>query len=122
MTAIKGARGKKLAQTFTLDISEPAGDKIIDSAALEKFFYDRIKVQGHTNNLGETVSIKRNGDSSITIEAKGPFSKRYIKYLTKKFLKKNQVREYLRVITINPTTYKLKYFNISNQDGEEAEE
>ncbi|KAJ1670598.1 60S ribosomal protein L22 [Spiromyces aspiralis] len=122
MPAVKATRGKKkLFQTYTLDISDPAGDKIIDPSALEKFFHDRIKVQGQLNNFGETITIARNGDDSITITAKGPFSKRYIKYLTKKYLKKNQVREYLRVIATSPTTYKLKYFNISNQE-ENAED
>ncbi|KAJ1922281.1 60S ribosomal protein L22 [Mycoemilia scoparia] len=114
-------RGKKLVQNFNIDISDPAGDKIIDPAAFEKFLHDRIKVQGQTGNLGDVVTITRNGTDSIAVATKGPFSKRYLKYLSKKFLKKNKVREYLRVIAVNKNTYKLKYFNISNQE-EEAEE
>lgn len=41
-----------------------------------------------------------------------PFSKRYLKYLTKKFLKKNQLRDYLRVIATAKDVYQLKFYNI----------
>lgn len=42
-------------------------------------------------------------------------SKRYLKYLTKKYLKKHNVRDWLRVIAHNKdrNTYELRYFNIA---------
>ena len=55
-------------------------------------------------------------------------SRRYIKYLTKKFLKKTKVnqeislREYLRVVATNPTTYEVRYFNMQEGDDEDEEE
>lgn len=42
-------------------------------------------------------------------------SKRYIKYLSKRFLKRNSLREWLRVVSTSPSTYTLKFF-----DTEEA--
>ena len=52
----------------------------------------------------------------------GPFSKRYLKYLAKKFLKKMQMRDFLRVVSTNKTTYELKYFNIQeNEDDADVE-
>lgn len=44
-----------------------------------------------------------------------------MKYLTKKYLKKKEIRDWLRVIASNQTTYELRYFNINNEE-EEAEE
>ena len=55
------------------------------------------------------------------VNAELPFSKRYLKYLTKKFLKKQQLRDYLHVIATNKQTYELRYFSI-NTDGDDAEE
>jgi len=49
------------------------------------------------------------------------FSKRYLKYLSKKYLKANNLRDWLRVVADSKTSYQLKYFNI-NQDDEEEEE
>lgn len=53
-------------------------------------------MNGKTGNLGETVAISRD-KAKLTVTAEAPFSKRYLKYLTKKHLKKQQLREYLRV-------------------------
>lgn len=44
-----------------------------------------------------------------------------MKYLTKRFLKKATVRDYLRVVAVSKEGYQLKYFKLSH-DGEEAEE
>jgi len=46
---------------------------------------------------------------------------RYLKYLTKKYLKKQQLREYLHVVANNTqkNTYELKYFNINADDAEQ---
>jgi large subunit ribosomal protein L22e len=51
-------------------------------------------------------------------------SKRYLKYLTKKFLKKHNVRDWLRVIASNKdrSVYELRYFNIADQAEDEEDE
>lgn len=48
---------------------------------------------------------------------------RYLKYLTKKYLKKNNLRDWLRVVASDKETYELRYFQISQEDEEsEADE
>ena len=56
----------------------------------EKFLQDRIKVSGKTGNLGDLVTISRD-KAKVTVASDIPFSKRYLKYLSKKYLKKQQV-------------------------------
>lgn len=52
-----------------------------------------------------------------------PFSKRYLKYLSKRYLKKNNLRDWLRVVASSKDTYELRYFNINaGDDNEDAEE
>ena len=48
---------------------------------------------------------------------------RYLKYLTKKYLKKHNVRDWLRVIASNKdrNVYELRYFNIGENEAEEEE-
>ena len=48
---------------------------------------------------------------------------RYLKYLTKKYLKKHNVRDWLRVIASNKdrNIYELRYFNIAENEGEEED-
>ncbi|KAJ3167008.1 hypothetical protein HK101_011842 [Irineochytrium annulatum] len=115
-------KAKAPAVKFTIDCSGPAGDNIFDTAAFEKFLQDRIKVSGRTNNLGEAVSISRTAGTITVTSQSGTLAKRYLKYLTKKFLKKNQVRDWLRVVASSKTAYELKYFDIQDPDADEDDE
>ena len=49
----------------------------------EKFRLDRIKVGGKVGNLGDLVSVSRD-KAKVQVNADTPFSKRYLKYLSKK--------------------------------------
>jgi hypothetical protein len=46
--------------------------------------------------FGLTRTQNFKGNTKITVTANIPFSKRYLKYLTKKFLKKNTLRDWIR--------------------------
>jgi len=107
-------------QVFTIDATEPAADEIFDIASFEKFLHDRIKIDGKTGVLGELITITRDGNI-ITVTSKTHISKRYLKYLTKKFLKKQLLRDYIRVIARTKNGYFLRYFNFQNEE-EETEE
>uniref|UniRef100_A0A8C1I097 Large ribosomal subunit protein eL22 n=1 Tax=Cyprinus carpio carpio TaxID=630221 RepID=A0A8C1I097_CYPCA len=88
----KGGKKKKQVLKFTLDCTHPVEDGIMDAANFEQFLQERIKVNGKSGNLGGgVVSIERS-KSKITVTSEVPFSKRYLKYLTKKYLKKNNLR------------------------------
>ncbi|KAJ9181901.1 hypothetical protein P3X46_005946 [Hevea brasiliensis] len=117
-----GAKGKKKGATFTIDCSKPVEDKIMDIASLEKFLQERIKVGGKAGALGDSVTVTRE-KSKINVTSDSNFSKRYLKYLTKKYLKKHNVRDWLRVIASNKdrNVYELRYFNIAENEGEDGE-
>lgn len=72
----------------------------------------RIKVDGKTGNLGSSVVIRRSGDR-LTVTTTAPMAKRYMKYLSKKYLKKQQLRDFIRVVAVDKQTYEFRYFNIS---------
>ncbi|KAJ3477329.1 hypothetical protein NLI96_g10536 [Meripilus lineatus] len=121
---VKAASGKASAakHKFIIDYSRPAGDGVFDGAAFEKYLHDRIKVEGKTGQLGDNVKIHRDGDTKITVTSNVAFSKRYLKYLTKKFLKKNQLRDWIRVVASSKDNYQLRFYNIQTGADEEEEE
>ncbi len=94
-------------------------DKVLDASSFEKFLHDKIKVNNKAGNLGTKVVISRD-KTKINVTAELPFSKRYLKYLTKKYLKKQQLRDYLHVIATDKSSYELRYYNIN--EGEKDEE
>merc|ERR1711966_345739 len=111
---------KKKLSTFVVDCSKPVEDKIMEIASFDSFLTERIKVGGKAGALGEAVNVSHD-KTKITVTSEIPMSKRYLKYLTKKYLKKHNVRDWLRVIASNKdrSVYELRYFNIHDEeDGE----
>ena len=70
--------------------------------------------------MGNAVTIGKD-KNSVVVTSTIDFSKRYLKYLTKKYLKKQQMREYLRVVATNKNTYELRYLQVDNDEGGDAE-
>nr|XP_060612519.1 large ribosomal subunit protein eL22-like [Anolis sagrei ordinatus] len=118
--AMKGGKKKKQVLKFTLDCTHRVEDGIMDAANFEQFLQEHIKINGKTGNLGGGVVTIERSKSKITVTSKVPFSKRYLKYLTKKYLK-NNLRDWLRMVANSKESYELRYFQI-NQDKEEEEE
>ena len=113
----KGAKGKKASTKFVLNCKMPIEDGVIVLSDFESFLTQRIKVDGKTGNLGSNVTVGKDKDT-IVVESKIDLSKRYLKYLTKKYLKKQQMREYLRVVATSKNTYELRYLQVDNEEAE----
>ncbi|KND00714.1 uncharacterized protein SPPG_03832 [Spizellomyces punctatus DAOM BR117] len=119
----KKEKARKVPVKFTIDCSVPASDGIIDVASFERFLRERIKVDGRTGKLSDAVNVTRTNHSIVIEVLPGVrISKRYLKYLTKRFLKKNRLRDWVRVIAISKNTYELRYFNIAEPEGGEGVE
>ncbi|TRY95248.1 hypothetical protein DNTS_013061 [Danionella cerebrum] len=113
---------KGVCWKYTLDCTHPVEDGILDSANFECFLKEKVKVNGKTGNLGNVVQIVRQ-KSKINVTSEKQFSKRYLKYLTKKYLKKHNLRDWLRVVASDKESYELRYFKISQDDDDsEADE
>merc|ERR1712189_113278 len=117
----KGGTKKKIQHKFILNRTQPVEDGIMDAANFEKYLHERIKVNGKTGNLGSNVLIERT-ESKLVVTADIAFSKRYLKYLTKKYLKKNNLRDWLRVVASAKDSYELRYFQINNEEEEEEDD
>ncbi|CDZ96658.1 60s ribosomal protein l22 [Phaffia rhodozyma] len=110
-----------LKTVFKVDYSKPVADSIFDAAEFEKYLHDRIKVEGKTGQLADKVTLKRDA-SKLTITSTIPFSKRQIKYLTKKFIQKSVGSGFMRVVATSKDTYTLTYPNVADEEAEDAED
>ncbi|EAW51776.1 hCG1790262 [Homo sapiens] len=117
---VKGGKKKKQVLKFTLECTHPVEDGIMDAANFEQFLQERIKVNGKAENLGGGMATIERSKSKINVTSEVPFSKRYFKYLTKTYMK-NNLRDWLLLVTNSKDSYKLCYFQI-NQDKEEEDE
>ena len=119
VTQKKGTKSvKKTSLKFTINCRLPIEDNVIVLKDFETFLTQKIKVEGKTGNLGSSVTVSMDKDS-IVLESKVAFSKRYLKYLTKKYLKQQDLKEFLRVIATSKNVYELRYFKIQNEEAAE---
>ena len=100
-----------------INCKDPIEDNVLVLNDFESYLTQKIKIDGKVGNLGQSVTVAKDKDS-IVVEAKIAFSKRYLKYLTKKYLKKQQLRDFLRVIANRKDSYELRYFNMAQEEEE----
>lgn len=81
---------------------------------------EHIKVNGKVNNLGNNVTLERQ-KMKVFVNSDVHFSKAYLKYLTKRYLKKNSLRDWIRVVANDKDSYELRYFRISSNDDDEED-
>lgn len=94
-------------------------------AQFEKYLQDKIKIGGKTGVLAaNNVTITRDRTKlTVASPLELGFSKRQLKYLSKRYLKKQQLRDFLRVVAASKNSYEMRYFKISEglDEGEDEE-
>ncbi|CAF2723678.1 unnamed protein product [Rotaria sp. Silwood2] len=115
--AKSGTKKKAKAIKYYIDCTHPVEDGIFDLNAFERFLLEKMKINGKTSNLTDNVTIEKS-KAKVSVTSDIPLSKRYMKYLTKKFLKKHELRDWLRVIANSKDSYELRYFNINQEENE----
>ncbi|PQE21047.1 60S ribosomal L22 protein [Rutstroemia sp. NJR-2017a WRK4] len=118
----KTAKGKVAQKkVYTIDCKQPANDKIFDTANFQEFIQNAIKVDGLKGNFGSLVTVSREGDI-VKVTTSASHSTHYMKYLTKKYLKKKQLRDWLRVVSDAHGKMELKFFNVVGEEAEDDDE
>lgn len=81
---------------------------------------EHIKVDGHLSNLGDDISVSAEGTKVIVV-SNIKFSGKYLKYLTKRYLKKNQIRDWIRFVSVKQNQYQLQFYSVADDEEEEEE-
>lgn len=109
---------EKSYKKYFVDFNSAVTNNLVSLEAAIKYLESNIKVNGVKKKLGDSVLVNSANDkekkkNTILVQAdtKMKFSKRYIKYLVKKFLKRENIASYLRVISQGSSTYMVKLFN-----------
>lgn len=119
----QGQKKKKVSLKYQIDCSRPVEDGIMQADDFETYLKSRIKVNGRTSSTGQPRHLKFERQKyKLIVQSEIPIAKRYLKYLTKKYLKKNNLRDWLRVVSSSKDTYELRYYQINNEDEDEEED
>ncbi|CAD5187384.1 unnamed protein product [Musa acuminata subsp. malaccensis] len=113
--AAKG--GNKKGSVFVIDCAKPVEDKIMDISSLEKFLQERISPVPSAIPSPSPATRVRSPSHPRGPSPSG--NHKAFPYLTKKYLKKHNVRGWLQVIASNKdrSVYEMRYFNIAENEG-----
>ena len=112
----KQQRAKKTENyRYVLDCSIPVKDGIFDLNAFHKYLQSHYKVDGKVGNLGTKTHIFKQNET-IKINTQVKIQKRYLKYLTKKYMKRENLRDWLHVVGSDKETFQLRYFQITQEE------
>ena len=111
---------EKVYKKFYVDFSEPLDNKLLSIESAMKYLSSNMKIDGLKGNLKDFVKIsvddKRNKKCLlIQVDNQMQFSKKYIKYLVKKFLKREGIVKYLTVLSNSPNSYEIKVLKNNNE-------
>ena len=100
---------------YTVDFSNPLENKLLTLESVLKYLQSNMKLNGLKGKLGKSILIntddkreKNKSNITISVDSSLKFSKRYIRYLVKKFLKKEGVAKYLTLSATSPSAYIVK--------------
>ena len=95
--------------SYTIKCGDVVSAEIFDVPAFETYLTSHLKAKkgGRAGDLGKLVAVSAT-EEDVTVSAVSAMSKRYVKYLTKKFLKKNLLRDHCRVVATGKASYAIK--------------
>ncbi len=118
----KKAESKEQPKTsykvFNVDFNSPCSNNLLTLEGAEKYLKSNFKINGLKGKLEDKnakikVAMtdkkdKRKNTIVISVDNKLQFSKRYIKYLVKKYLRREGIARFLTVSSTAPNAYTVK--------------
>lgn len=109
-----------MAKNFVVDCSAPTENGVFDPSDYAKYLIDHIKVDNTVGNLGNSITVTEE-NQKIVVVSTTKFSGKYLKYLSKRYLKKNQIRDWIRFVSVKKNTYQLQFYSVAVSDNEDEE-
>jgi large subunit ribosomal protein L22e len=96
---------------FVIDCTTPVSDAVFDIAEFEKYLVEHFKAGkgAIAGDIDGKVTITRE-KSKIVVISVDAFAKKYLKYLTRRYLKSVELRDIIRVLRKDAKAYHLTYY------------
>ena len=115
----KKAESKEQPKTsykvYNVDFNSPCSNNLLTLESAQKYLTSNFKVNGLKGKIEGKIKVamtdkkdKRKNTIVISVDTKLQFSKRYIKYLVKKYLRREGIARFLTVSSTAPNAYTVK--------------
>ncbi len=105
-------------KVFNVDFNSPCSNNLLTLEGAQKYLKSNFKINGLKGKLEDKnakIKVgmfdkkdKRKNTLVISVDNKLQFSKRYIKYLVKKYLRREGIARFLTVSSTAPNAYTVK--------------
>lgn len=102
---------------FELDCSLCTNESLFSTSELKDFLLARMNLRDKPGKIDRYAQINTT-DNTVEVEYKCFISKRYVKYLGRKFLRIKKLNSWVRIIASSKTGYKFVFYNV-DKDNEE---
>ena len=106
---------QKIYKKYTIDFSGPVENNLLTLESALKYLQSNMKLNGLKGKLGDSIKIsstektdKAKNTLVISVDNSLEFSKKYLKYLVKKFLKREGIGKFLTVSSTSLNAYTVK--------------
>ena len=106
----------KTDKKYTIDFSAPISNNLLTLESISKYLQLNMKINGLKGKLGDSIKISIADKNNIMIQVANTleFSKKYLKYLTKKYLKKEGIEKFMTINANSPNGYTVKIIKKNN--------
>ena len=106
---------QKTYKKYTIDFNSPIENNLLTLESALKYLQSNMKLKGLKGKLGDSIKINSTEKTDnaknvlvISVDTTLEFSKKYLKYLMKKFLKREGIGKFLTVSSTSPNGYTVK--------------
>ncbi|CAN3354326.1 large ribosomal subunit protein eL22 [Diutina catenulata] len=108
---------------IVIDCSAPVENGVFDIEAYVKYLVEHIKIDGVLGQTADQIEVEQSGNKVVVVANAGvSFSGKYAKYLTKRFLKRSSLRDFVRFVSVKTNEYQLQFYSLAEDDDEEDDE
>merc|ERR1712178_515883 len=109
---------KEIKYTIDLTAAMDDEDQVIDQGHYIDYLKTKLKLNGKALCDDEFATVEASG-KKVIVASNVKFGKRYLKYLTNKYLKAQDIKSYLRVLSSDKLGYKVKFLSLQEGGAEE---
>ncbi|KAF7697532.1 60S ribosomal protein L22 [Cucumispora dikerogammari] len=100
--------------SYNLNFLECINDGLFTVEEVKEHLENKFKVEGKTGNLGGKIELKINGNN-LQLISTFKFRKSYLKYLSKKFLFKKNLTDWVHLVSDYKTGYDFTYYKVAKE-------
>merc|ERR1712151_240443 len=108
---------KEIKYTIDLTAAMDDEDQVIDQGHYIDYLKTKLRLNGKAL-CDEFATVEASG-KKVVVASNVKFGKRYLKYLTNKYLKSQDIKSYLRVLATDKLGYKVKFLEMVDGKAEE---